>query len=244
MSVLKNFFEGFLKKAWQHIPPFLCPLHKDGWPIATLFFLATVLLWHIWTFLGLVGLTLTVWCFYFFRDPTRVVPLIADAILSPADGLLLPIVHMVPPQELGLEKKKHVRLSIFMNIFDVHVNRFPIDGILTHVSYHPGRFLNAALEQASEQNEHKNYVIKTKTGILVAFVQVAGLLARRIKSGGKVGDEVRAGERVGIIRFGSRVDLYLPLNASIKVLEGQKIIAGETILAMLKEESHTVGHRI
>ena len=214
----------------------MCPIHREGWGIIVLFCVGTLVLFHVASFLGWLGVTLTAWCVYFFRDPSRRVPQLENAVISPADGILLPTTHVIPPRELGLPNQKHTRLSIFMNVFNVHVNRIPMAGVLTHVSYHPGAFHNAALDKASLLNEHKNYVIQTDGGHTIAFVQVAGLLARRIKSGGAVGDRVEAGERIGIIRFGSRVDLYLPLQASIRVTCGQVIVAGETVLADFSDQ--------
>ena len=231
MSVWNTLKATILPKVLTQARSFLCPIHREGWVIVVLFACVTLLLFHLVTFLGWLGVVFTIWSLYFFRDPERVIPQVKDTIISPADGVLLPIVHVIPPAELGLGDTKHTRLSIFMNVFNVHVNRIPIAGVLRHVSYHPGAFHNAALDKASEQNEHKNYVIQTDAGHAVAFVQVAGLLARRIKSGGLEGERVEAGERIGIIRFGSRVDVYLPLSASIRVSEGMITVAGETILA-------------
>ncbi|HLI11200.1 MAG TPA: phosphatidylserine decarboxylase [Alphaproteobacteria bacterium] len=215
---------------------FLAPIHRDGWRFLALFALATVLLfWLVWP-LGWVGLALTAWCAYFFRDPERVTPLRPGLIISPADGVVLPIVEAPPPPELGMGAEPLTRVSIFMNVFDVHVNRVPCDARVMQRAYHPGRFLNASLDKASEHNERlalKLAIRQGETEREIAVVQIAGLVARRIVCEVVEGQQLRAGARFGLIRFGSRVDVYLPPGVAPLVAAGQRMIAGETVIADL-----------
>lgn len=212
---------------------FFSPIHKEGWFILLILFCLTIVFWHLTPFLGWIGIILFIWGLYFFRNPARTTPLGDKLIISPADGRLLPVVEVIPPADLALGTEKRMRLSIFMDVLDVHVNRIPIDGVITHVDYHKGKFINASLDKASEENERKSFVIQTTNGQKIGLVQIAGLVARRIKSPVEVGDEVKAGERFGIIKFGSRVDVYLPLDACITVIPGQKMVGGETVMADL-----------
>jgi phosphatidylserine decarboxylase len=185
--------------------------------------------------LGLIGLVLTLWCIFFFRDPERVIPTEVNAIISPADGVVTKIEYGVAaPDDLGYGDKKWNKMSVFLNVFNVHVNRTPVAGTITKVSYKPGKFLSANDAGASSENERNSIVVKTPAGDEIIFVQVAGLVARRIVSDAKEGQEVKAGDRYGIIRFGSRADLYFPNNVEIKAMLGQTMIGGETIIARIK----------
>ncbi|MDZ7823315.1 MAG: phosphatidylserine decarboxylase [Ahrensia sp.] len=206
------------------------PIHKEGWPFIAAFAVATLILGWIWDPLFFVGLVLTAWCAYFFRDPTRITPLNDDIIISPADGVVSAIGAVVPPEELGLGVEEYLRISVFMNVFSVHINRAPVRGPISKIAYRPGKFLNADLDKASRENERNGLVIDSPHG-KVGVVQVAGLIARRILCWAKEDEEIAVGERFGLIRFGSRVDVYLPINAVPQVAIGQNAIAGETILA-------------
>ncbi len=207
------------------------PIHREGLPIIAIFVAATVLLWWLWPPLGWAGTLLTLWCVWFFRDPERMPPARAHVILAPADGRVLPVVKAPPPEELGMGPEPRTRISIFMNIFNVHVNRIPADGRVTEVHYRPGKFFNASFDKASVHNERLSVRITTGAGLDIAFVQIAGLVARRIRSKIAPGDEVKAGTRFGVIRFGSRVDVYLPDGIEPLVCEGEVTVAGETVLA-------------
>ena len=211
----------------------LIPVHRTGWPFIIIFAVATVFLTWWMTYLGFLGLILTAWCIYFFRDPPRMTPNRRNLIISPADGVIQSIVEAPPPAELDMGAEPRTRIAVFMNVFNVHVNRIPIDGTIAIDFYRPGKFLNASRDKASQLNERQCLKVKTEDGKEVGFVQIAGLIARRIVCDLKVGDRVRAGERFGIIRFGSRVDIYLPQGASSTVIEGQTAIAGETVLSDL-----------
>lgn len=206
-------------------------MHEQGAWFVTIFFLITLILFMFWTPLGLLGLVLTVWCFYFFRDPDRFTPTRKSLVTSPADGILQSIVKSNGPQELGLEKQTFLKLSIFMSVFDCHVNRMPISGYVKELVYVPGKFLNATLDKASEYNERNCFLIKTEHESNFALIQIAGLIARRIICEVKKDQHLDTGERVGMIRFGSRVDLYLPEGLDTMVAVGQKMIAGETVIA-------------
>jgi phosphatidylserine decarboxylase len=206
-------------------------LHPEGWPFVGGAAIVTMLLGWLWAPLGWVGLVVTLWIAFFFRDPERVTPTRPGLIVSPADGRVQMITAAVPPPELGMPPDPLTRISIFLNVFDVHVNRVPADGAITALDYRPGLFLNAALEKASEDNERMAVRMTTTDGHDIAFVQIAGLVARRIKCTLRQGQAVRGGERYGLIRFGSRVDVYLPLSAAPLVVVGQKAVGGETVLA-------------
>ena len=209
----------------------LIPINRAGWPFIAIFAAATLLLFHGWFPAGWVGLFLTLWCIYFFRDPARYTPVREGLVISPADGVVQMITTAVPPDEIGLGRLEMKRISIFMNVFDVHVNRVPIGGTITRLAYRPGKFFNASLDKASIFNERQSYLLKTQFGHEIAFVQIAGLVARRIKCDLIEGQSVSTGERFGIIRFGSRVDIYLPDNVSVHAVTGQRAIAGETVIA-------------
>jgi phosphatidylserine decarboxylase len=209
-------------------------IHPAGWPFLALFALISLLLSLVATPLGVLGLGLTAWCAYFFRDPARVSPSLTHALLAPADGLITAIAPASLPKELqGHVDGPWVRVSIFLNVFDVHVNRIPISGRIALRAYHKGQFLNASLDKASDLNERNSLVIETPSGQRVVVVQIAGLIARRILCEVNLGDEVTGGGQFGMIRFGSRVDLYLPQDTAIHVLKGQRMVGGETVMATL-----------
>lgn len=211
----------------------LTPIHREGWPFIGLFALAAALLFLAAEPLGWIGVVLTAWCAFFFRDPDRVTPTRAGLVVSPADGVVQMIGQAAPPPELGMDAAPRQRISIFMNVFDVHVNRAPCDGTVAAIAYHPGKFLNAALDKASLDNERNSLKLVLADGREVAVVQIAGLIARRIKCWVRADRAVRAGERFGMIRFGSRVDVYLPPGAAPLACVGQRAVAGETVLADL-----------
>ena len=214
--------------------PLMSPLHREGWVFVIIFFVCTLILGYMSIFLGWIGLILTGWCAYFFRDPARVTPMRSDLITSPGDGFIQAIAQdIAPPPELSLEGNNWTRISIFLSVFDVHINRIPCDGTITKCVYHPGKFFNASLDKASVHNERQAVAMVDAQGQSFAFVQIAGLIARRILCHLQEGQQVRAGERFGLIRFGSRVDLYLPHGISPLVIEGQRVIGGETIMADL-----------
>lgn len=212
---------------------FLKPMHPEGIRFVGAFALASAVLFLIWAPLGWVGVGLTVWCYYFFRDPKRVTPKRPGLVISPADGVVSLIEPAVPPAELGLGPEPLTRVSVFMNVFNCHVNRAPVPGTVTKVAYRPGKFLNASLDKASEDNERMSLAMQMEDGRHVAFVQIAGLVARRIVCFVTEGTRLGAGERFGLIRFGSRVDVYLPQGVNPLVAVGQGTIAGETVLADL-----------
>lgn len=209
----------------------LTPIHREGHKYLVLFGIVTLLLFLVWTPLGWLGVIFTAWCAYFFRDPERASPVRDGLILSPADGRVQSVTEAVPPAELGMGETLRPRISIFMNVFNVHVNRVPANGEITQVAYTPGKFLNAELDKASEDNERNSVRMTTTGGKDIAFVQIAGLVARRIISELEPGQKVVAGERFGIIRFGSRLDVYLDQGLTPLVSVGQTMIAGETVLA-------------
>ena len=205
-------------------------IHNEGYKFLVIFGFATLVLYFISVFLGLIGLVLTIWVYYFFRDPDRVSINDDNYLISPADGLVLQVQDTNGPKELNLEDKKFKKVSIFMNVFDCHVNRTPCSGKITEILYKPGKFLNASLDKASEDNERNYYKISNSSGEEIIVVQIAGLIARRIVCEVKENDELNQGDRIGMIRFGSRADIYFEnYNPLVKV--NQKTIAGETILA-------------
>lgn len=209
------------------------PMHPEGWRFVGIFAAITVVLFLIWDPLGWIGLGLTIWCYYFFRDPIRHVPQGAGLLVSPADGIISQIALAVPPPELGAGDAPRLRISTFMSVFNVHVNRAPIAGRLAKMAYRPGKFLNASLDKASEDNERNSLLLDLPDGRQIIVVQIAGLVARRILPFVKEGQSLRTGERFGLIRFGSRVDVYLPEGVAPLVCEGQIMIAGETVMADL-----------
>ena len=209
------------------------PLHREGPKFVAIFAAITLALFLIEEELGLLGLGLTVWCYYFFRDPVRTLPEGEGLVTSPADGIVSLIEPAVPPAELGLGTAPLMRVSVFMSVFDVHVNRAPIAGRVTAVAYRPGKFLSAELDKASEENERNGLVLEAPDGVRIGVVQIAGLVARRILCEVSEGAELRRGERFGIIRFGSRLDTYLPEGTAPQVAVGQTMLAGETVIARL-----------
>lgn len=212
----------------------LAPIHRAGWPFIAGFAVVSLVLGLAASpTLGWLGLAATAWCVYFFRDPDRVTPVRPGLLVSPADGRVIMISPAVPPSELGMGLEPRTRVSIFLNIFNVHVNRVPADGTIVSTAYHAGTFVNASLDKASEDNERMAIRHRLPDGREIAYVQIAGLIARRIICTLKDGDGVRAGERLGIIRFGSRTDLYLPEGIAPLVTVGQTMIGGETVIADL-----------
>jgi phosphatidylserine decarboxylase len=217
----------------ESIRRILVPIRKEGYPFIVIAAVLAVLLGSLWSPLGWIFAILTVWVCYFFRDPPRTTPVREGLVISPADGRVSLITTAVPPPEMDLPQEPMKRVSIFMNVFDGHVNRSPVTGRIAQILYTPGLFLNAELDKASEDNERNALVIETSTGP-IGVVQIAGLVARRIVPFVKQGDSLGVGERFGLIRFGSRVDVFLPLDTQILVGLGQFAIAGETVLADLK----------
>jgi phosphatidylserine decarboxylase len=221
----------------------LVPIHKEGYPFIAIAAVVAFLLGSWWSPLGWIGAIITAWVCYFFRDPPRVVPVREGLVVSPADGRVSLITTAVPPAELELPSEPMTRVSVFMNVFDCHVNRSPVAGRIAQILYTPGLFLNAELDKASEDNERNALVIET-AGTRIGVVQIAGLVARRIVSFVKPGDTLGAGERFGLIRFGSRLDIYLPLSAQVLVGLGQTAIAGETVLADLTAKEPARQYRV
>jgi phosphatidylserine decarboxylase len=210
------------------------PIHPDGHKFVGLGLLATLIGFFVWDPLGWIAAGITAWFAYFFRDPDRVTPLREGLVISPADGRISSIEKVRPPAELGLGPEERVRISVFLSVFDVHINRAPVAGRIKRSVYIPGAFLNAALDKASEDNERRALVIETTGGSEVGVVQIAGLVARRIVTFVQEGDSVGVGQRFGLIRFGSRVDTFLPPGHGPLVAVGQRAIGGETVLADLK----------
>jgi phosphatidylserine decarboxylase len=212
---------------------FVKPMHREGYRFVGIFAAVTVVLFFIAEPLGWAGVCLTIWCYYFFRDPPRVTPTRDGLIISPADGVVSMIGPAVPPQELGLGPAAMTRISVFMNVFNCHVNRLPIAGLITKVAYRPGKFLNASLDKASVDNERNALAVRLPDGRDYAVVQIAGLVARRIVCDVTEGQTLATGQRFGMIRFGSRLDVYLPVGTEPMIALGQSTIAGETVLADL-----------
>ena len=211
----------------------IVPIHRDGWVFIAIAMICSILLGLVWSPLFWVGLVLTGWVCYFFRDPPRVIPTKDGLIVSPADGIVSGIGLAYPPKELELGSQPLMRVSIFMNVFNCHVNRVPIGGKITKVAYTKGKFFNAELDKASELNERNGIVLHSNAGY-IGVVQIAGLVARRIVCFVEEGDEISIGDRFGLIRFGSRVDIYLPDETKVQVSMGQTMIAGETVITDLR----------
>jgi phosphatidylserine decarboxylase len=205
-------------------------LHSEGYKFIVIAAVITIILYNFSSFLGLIGLVLTIWVYYFFRDPERVIIEDDNYLVSPADGEIIKVEEVDGPKELGLENKKFNKISIFMNVFDCHVNRTPCKGKIEEILYKPGKFLNASLDKASEDNERNYYKIKDVNGNDIIVVQIAGLIARRIVCESNKNQELSQGERIGMIRFGSRADVYYE-NYQPLVKIGQRAISGETLLA-------------
>lgn len=209
------------------------PIHPEGYLFIGLFAAATLVLGWLWSPLGWICGFLTLWCVYFFRDPPRVTPMRDGLVISPADGIVSSIGFFLPPPELGLGDRPLQRVSVFMSVFDCHVNRAPMSGRITRIAYKPGTFINADLDKASEDNERSSMVLDTVFG-RIGVVQIAGLVARRIVGFVREGETIGAGDRFGLIRFGSRVDVFLPEGVRVLVGQGSKAVAGETVLADIR----------
>lgn len=219
--------------AEQRLPGLVPPIHRDGWKFVAFFALAALGLGALWPPLFWPGLLLAAWCAWFFRDPARVTPDDPRIVVSPADGRVVAVGPRRPPPELGLGGEPLPCIGIFMNVFDVHVNRTPVPGRVVERSHHSGKFLNASFDKASDENERLSWLIETPRGERIGLVQIAGLVARRIVPFVEPGARLDAGDRVGLIRFGSRCDVYLPHGTTPLVLPGQRTLAGETVLAEL-----------
>ena len=220
----------------ESIKSVLAPPHKAGYPFILGGIAVAVLgllLWHVLTWAGLL---FTLFCLYFFRDPERVPPPRAGALIAPADGLVVSIERAAPPAELGLGHEPRTRVAIFLSVLDVHVNRAPAAGVVRKIAYHPGKFFGAADEKASDENERNALILDLPGGQELVVVQIAGLIARRILCDVREGQSLAAGERFGIIRFGSRTDLYLPEGCAPLVAVGQRMIGGESVIAELGKE--------
>jgi phosphatidylserine decarboxylase len=223
-SLLDTIFESF------------SPVHPEGHKFIGAGAAVTLLLFLVWPALGWIAALVTLWIAYFFRDPDRVTPMRDGLVIAPGDGRISAIEKVQPPPELEMGTEERVRISIFLSIFDVHIQRAPVAGRVVRSIYVPGAFVNAALDKASEENERRAIVIETASGTQIAAVQIAGLVARRIVTFAREGDNVGAGQRYGLIRFGSRVDTYLPPGRAPLVAVGQLAIGGETVLADLKSD--------
>ncbi len=221
----------------------LVPVHREGWKFVAIFFVVSLVLGLLWEPLMWIGFILTAWCAYFFRDPERVTPQDPDLVISPADGRVSSIAMVTPPLELELGSEPMLRITVFMNVFNCHVNRAPMRGSVRRIAYRAGRFLNAELDKASQENERNSLVIDTVHGE-IGVVQIAGLVARRIVCWTSTFDRLEAGERFGLIRFGSRLDVFLPAGAEARVALGQTAVAGETVLAEFgSAKGPTLGRR-
>lgn len=209
------------------------PMHREGYRFVTIFAAVTLVLFLVAEPLGWIGLGLTLWCYYFFRDPERITPLAEGLIVSPADGVVSMIEPAAPPAELGMGEAVLTRISVFMNVFNCHVNRAPVAGRIEKIAYRPGKFLNASLDKASIDNERNGLAIRMSDGRQLGVVQIAGLVARRIVCEVAEGVQIETGQRFGMIRFGSRLDIYLPDGVAPLVCLGQTMVAGETVLADL-----------
>jgi phosphatidylserine decarboxylase len=214
---------------------FVKPMHPEGRKFVAIAAAITVALFLLWEPLGWIGAGITVWVYYFFRDPERVTPQRRGVMISPADGVVSLMGPAVPPAELELGDAPMMRVCVFMSVFNCHVNRLPLAGKITKVAYRPGKFLNASLDKASEDNERNGLAVETQDGLRYGVVQIAGLVARRILCWSNEGDVMATGERFGLIRFGSRLDIYLPEGMEPAVMLGQTMIAGETVIATMKD---------
>ena len=246
MNKNKDFFErlGDLLKETDSLKENIPSIHKSGYPFIFLFFLATILLSFFSDLLGWMGILFSLWCVYFFRDPERVTPQNENILVSPADGRVLSISDEKSPENLSVDKNEEMKkISIFMNVFNVHVNRLPVSGKVVWLKYVPGAFFNASLDKSSKDNERMISKIEIKKNKFIYVVQIAGLIARRIKCDLEGNQNVIIGERFGIIRFGSRLDVYLPKDFSVDVLEGQTTIAGETIISHMDSNNKNIKNK-
>ncbi|MEM7071397.1 MAG: phosphatidylserine decarboxylase [Pseudomonadota bacterium] len=217
--------------------PVLVPIHHEGWSFICLFTIIAFALGLLWAPSLIVSVVLVVWCIYFFRDPERITKIHPNGVISPADGVVQSIIECDPPESLKIANKgEWKRIAIFMNVFDVHVNRMPVAGKIIEKQYEKGKFLNASMDKASHENERCILNIESDHGEQIIVVQIAGLIARRILCWAKLNTPLKFGERFGMIRFGSRVDVYVPHHATIMVVEKQHMIAGETLIALLEEK--------
>ncbi len=228
MSTLESLFKSLVS--------FFVPVHRDGLKFLLPAVVLSILFFLLWAPLGWLFAIVALYVAYFFRDPDRITPLREGLVIAPADGRISAIEDIVPPPELGLGPARRTRISIFLSVFDVHINRSPVPGRIKRSVYVPGAFLNADLDKASLENERRAIVIETPTGVEIGVVQIAGLIARRIVTFSGEGDSLGVGQRFGLIRFGSRVDVYLPVNRRGLVAVGQTAIGGETVLADLKSD--------
>lgn len=228
MSTLESLFKSLVS--------FFVPVHRDGLKFLLPAVALSILFFLLWAPLGWLFAIVALYVAYFFRDPDRITPLREGLVIAPADGRISAIEDIVPPPELGLGPARRTRISIFLSVFDVHINRSPVPGRIKRSVYVPGAFLNADLDKASLENERRAIVIETPTGVEIGVVQIAGLIARRIVTFSGEGDSLGVGQRFGLIRFGSRVDVYLPVNRRGLVAVGQTAIGGETVLADLKSD--------
>ena len=208
-------------------------IHPEGWKFAAIFFAISMAAFMLWMPLAAIGFLLTLFTLWFFRDPERNTPQDSNLIISSADGKVCLIDEAYPPEELSMDSQKRKRICVFMNVFNVHVNRSPIKGVAKDIVYKKGQFLNASLDKASDKNERSSLVINTDNGTKIIVVQIAGLIARRILGFISVNHNLEQGERFGLIRFGSRVDIYMPLDAVTKCVVGDTVVAGESVLASL-----------
>ena len=215
---------------------FIKPMHREGIKFILIFSVISLILFFIYIPLGWVGIGLTIWCYYFFRDPKRTTPVREGLLVSPADGVISLIEKTMPPPELDIEKEALTRISVFMNVFNCHINRSPIAGKVMEINYRPGKFFNASLDKASVDNERNSLVLQIPDGRQIVVVQIAGLVARRIVSFVKPKQTLRIGQRFGLIRFGSRVDIYLPTGVQPLVCIGQIMVSGETVIADLNSK--------
>jgi len=211
-------------------------MHREGIKFILIFSVISLILFFIYIPLGWVGIGLTIWCYYFFRDPNRTIPVRDGLLVCPADGVISLIEKTMPPPELDIEKEELTRISVFMNVFNCHVNRSPISGKVMEINYRPGKFFNASLDKASVNNERNSLVLQIPDGRQIVVVQIAGLVARRIVSFVKPKQTLRIGQRFGLIRFGSRVDIYLPTGVQPLVCIGQIMVSGETVIADLNSK--------
>lgn len=232
-----NVYKSILKEV-------LVPIHPAGWPFIFLFWLVTCVIGYFWQPFLFPGICLSLWCIYFFRNPRRTTPVTDCLVISPADGRVLSTSVVDLTNDMPLPAGKWRRVSIFMNVFDVHVNRAPVAGKVIATPYHEGAFLNASLEKASEKNERQNIVLEMKSGQKIGVTQIAGLVARRIVLEAAVGDQLNIGQQYGIIRFGSRVDVWLPAKTTVQVVPGQTMVAGETIMADLSASAPEIDESI
>ena len=215
---------------------FIKPMHREGIKFILIFSVISLILFFIYIPLGWVGIGLTIWCYYFFRDPKRTIPVRDGLLVSPADGVISLIEKTMPPPELDIEKEELTRISVFMNVFNCHINRSPITGKVMEINYRSGKFFNASLDKASVDNERNSLVLQIPDGRQIVVVQIAGLVARRIVSFVKPKQTLQIGQRFGLIRFGSRVDIYLPTGVQPLVCIGQTMVSGETVIADLKSK--------